>query len=212
MQAISATYDIDSRHYDHAGAMMRDVREELGWTIEDVGTKLHIRTKYILAIEEGRMEDLPGKVYARGYVQSYAEFLGLNADDVLAGCFGTDEEKSPPVFQLTDNQLKDTARIKPVMLLVAVMGGILAYGLWHLADSGKKIPSGTSEHVIPESFTRHLASQWIITETNRACLSYTAHPAFPPCYPLTLGLPDDYTYGLSSVTSMMERSLYGAAR
>jgi len=41
---------------------------------------LKFRPHHLIAIEEGRFEALPGRVYAIGYVRSYAEFLGLDAE------------------------------------------------------------------------------------------------------------------------------------
>jgi cytoskeletal protein RodZ len=41
---------------------------------------LHIRARYLTALEEERWELLPGEAYAQGFLRTYAEFLGLNSD------------------------------------------------------------------------------------------------------------------------------------
>ena len=69
------------------GAQMAALREQFNLSQQEVSERLHIRTRYIKAIEEGRYDLMPGKVYARGYVHTYAEFLGLNSEQVVAQCF-----------------------------------------------------------------------------------------------------------------------------
>lgn len=70
------------------GDYMRELREHFSLTQHDVSERLHIRVKYVVAMEQGLFDQLPGKVYARGYVHTYAEFLGLDADQVVERCFG----------------------------------------------------------------------------------------------------------------------------
>lgn len=66
---------------------MARLREQFGLSPQAVSEQLHIRARYITAMEEGRYELMPGKAYARGYMHSYAEFLGMDADEVVARCF-----------------------------------------------------------------------------------------------------------------------------
>ncbi len=63
------------------GAELRAARLRLGLALPDVVAKLRIRLRFLQAIEEGRVADLPGKVYAIGFVRSYAALLGLDAAD-----------------------------------------------------------------------------------------------------------------------------------
>ncbi|MES2985401.1 MAG: helix-turn-helix transcriptional regulator [Pseudomonadota bacterium] len=69
------------------GAYMANLRAQFNLTQQEVSERLHIRPRYVSAIEEGRFELMPGQVYARGYIHTYAEFLGLDAEHVTAQCF-----------------------------------------------------------------------------------------------------------------------------
>jgi cytoskeleton protein RodZ len=60
------------------GASLRTAREKRGLTAEDVHRSLRIRERYLRALEEERWELLPGDAYAKGFLRTYAEFLGLN--------------------------------------------------------------------------------------------------------------------------------------
>lgn len=59
------------------GQYLREVRESLGIPVRQVSDHLYIRLRYIEAMEAGRFDALPGAAYARGYVQKYAEYLGV---------------------------------------------------------------------------------------------------------------------------------------
>ncbi len=65
----------------HVGAELRAARLRLGLALPDVVAKLRIRLRFLQAIEEGRVADLPGQVYAVGFVRGYAALLGLDAAD-----------------------------------------------------------------------------------------------------------------------------------
>ena len=57
---------------------LREAREAAGYSIEYVADKLNIRKQYLLALEEGNYEIMPGKVYEKGYKKLYCEFLGVD--------------------------------------------------------------------------------------------------------------------------------------
>ncbi len=65
------------------GEELRDAREASGLSIEDMSAALRIRRVYLIALEEGRMRDLPSPAYAWGFVRNYANALGLDADEMV---------------------------------------------------------------------------------------------------------------------------------
>ena len=62
---------------------LRSTRMAHGYDLRDVAAMLRIRYPYLLAIEEGRFDELPGSTYAIGFLRSYAECLGLDPDTVV---------------------------------------------------------------------------------------------------------------------------------
>ena len=56
---------------------LKEAREKAGYSIEEVAEKLSIRKQYIICLEEGDFEGLPGKIYVKGYTKMYHELLGL---------------------------------------------------------------------------------------------------------------------------------------
>lgn len=77
----------DAMGPEQIGPYFKLLREQFKLSTQDVSERLHIRQRYITAMEEANYEALPGKVYARGYVHTYAEFLGLDADQVVLQAF-----------------------------------------------------------------------------------------------------------------------------
>jgi len=60
------------------GDALRSAREARGQSIQDASAATHIRSSYLEALEEERFSTLGGHVYAKGFLRSYAGFLGLD--------------------------------------------------------------------------------------------------------------------------------------
>jgi len=65
------------------GAVLKKQRERLGFTIPNVEEQIFIPARYLKAIENGNLEDLPSTVQGKGMVKNYAEFLGLDPEPLL---------------------------------------------------------------------------------------------------------------------------------
>jgi cytoskeleton protein RodZ len=65
------------------GARLRAARLTQLLPLEDIANQLCIRASHLRALEEGDYAALPGLVYARGFVRSYAEFLKLDPKATL---------------------------------------------------------------------------------------------------------------------------------
>jgi cytoskeletal protein RodZ len=65
------------------GDKLTKKRITLGYSIKDVEKAIHIRSKCIEAIENGRYDKLPPDVYVKGFIRSYAQYLNLDPVKVL---------------------------------------------------------------------------------------------------------------------------------
>ncbi len=61
---------------------LKTAREARGVDLFRVERDTKIRVKYLSAMEDGDFDQLPGDVYARGFLRNYASYLGLDADEV----------------------------------------------------------------------------------------------------------------------------------
>jgi cytoskeletal protein RodZ len=75
------------------GQQLRQRREERQLSLEQVAQATHIRLRYLQALEAGEFGVLPSEVQRRGFLRSYANFLNLDANALLAA--GQTETASP---------------------------------------------------------------------------------------------------------------------
>jgi len=69
------------------GGSLREARLKRGLTPADVQKAIRIRDRYLQALEEERWELLPGDAYVKGFLRTYADYLGLEpADYSLRSC------------------------------------------------------------------------------------------------------------------------------
>lgn len=66
------------------GEQLRAAREAKNLTLEDVERATRIRAKYLNALECDDHKSLASPVQARGFLKNYAEYLGLNSNDLIA--------------------------------------------------------------------------------------------------------------------------------
>lgn len=112
------------------GNTLRQLRLQKGLTLEQVEQSIKIRLRYLQAIEEGDMSVLPGMVYARGFIKSYAEFLGINGQDLLDSHEGTSQvetsqSSSMETLTRSERSKPDVARasVLNTRLLPQILGG-----------------------------------------------------------------------------------------
>jgi Helix-turn-helix domain/RodZ C-terminal domain len=60
------------------GATLREARHRRGLSLDDVQRSLHFRERYLTALEAEHWDLLPGEAYTKGFLRTYAEFLGLD--------------------------------------------------------------------------------------------------------------------------------------
>lgn len=66
------------------GQQLRESRQGLEISLEQAAEETHIRLHYLQALENGDFNALPSKAHERGFLRSYAEYLGLDSDSMLA--------------------------------------------------------------------------------------------------------------------------------
>lgn len=67
----------------HIGLLLRRAREQRGLSASDIANKTRISLRWITAIEEGRVDQLPAPVFVSGYVRNYARTVGMDPADAL---------------------------------------------------------------------------------------------------------------------------------
>jgi cytoskeletal protein RodZ len=71
-------------HGESIGRYLRRTREARAISVGEIARATRIPAPAIERIEADHFDDLPGEVFARGFLRAYAQALGLLPDDVLA--------------------------------------------------------------------------------------------------------------------------------
>ncbi|GAF23548.1 transcriptional regulator in cluster with unspecified monosaccharide ABC transport system [Bacillus sp. JCM 19047] len=131
------------------GNYLKENREEKQLSLDDLQQRTKIQKRYLVAIEEGNFDTLPGIFYARAFVKTYAEAVGLNAEEVL-----TTYKNELPSPQSESVDLPSRAeRVKPpkqkapaksgnrslgtilVPILIVIVLALIVYFVWTAGDS-----------------------------------------------------------------------------
>jgi len=139
----------DDSPLDSVGQDLRNARLRRGDEISAVSRALKIRKDHLEALEEDRPEDLPGRTYALGFVRSYAQYLGLDANQMASrykhDMAGRTDDEVPPIAPIHDEE----RRLPQGWIIIAgLLILLLGYGAWHLfsglGDSGQAVPPAPS--------------------------------------------------------------------
>lgn len=65
------------------GVRLKEAREAKGYTLSDLQDITKIQKRYLVGIENGDYESIPGAFYVRAFIRQYAEAVGLDPDELL---------------------------------------------------------------------------------------------------------------------------------
>ena len=122
------------------GASLREARTRRGLSPADVQRAIRIRERYLTALEEEKWDLLPGEAYAKGFLRTYAEYLGLDGDlylDEWNSRFGHPEEVPAPEPPPREPRLGPLMR--PVLAGLAIVVAIAGAAAWRLGSDGKAV-------------------------------------------------------------------------
>jgi Helix-turn-helix domain/RodZ C-terminal domain len=142
------------------GGSLREARLKRNLTPADVQKAIRIRDRYLQALEEERWELLPGDAYVKGFLRTYADYLGLDGNlyvEEYNARFARPDEAAfvPERFARTRARSGGAGFLRPLVavgVIVAIVAGLLA---WQLSGSsgGKEgsrpttsAPTTTSHH------------------------------------------------------------------
>ncbi|MGQ9602743.1 MAG: helix-turn-helix domain-containing protein [bacterium] len=148
---------------DRARQRLRQRREEVGLTIDDLARATKYRPEIIRQFEEGRTRIFPADVYLRAFIKAYAREVGLDADEVIR-LLNQEIEIAPSVSSQLDGKRNGVNR----WLLLAILIGIAAaVGLvvFFSRSSGRRGEANRIEE-IEAAYQRRVVGSVRITETD----------------------------------------------
>ncbi|MCZ2127026.1 MAG: DUF4115 domain-containing protein [Anaerolineales bacterium] len=152
------------------GAALRERRELISLTVEEVERHTHLRAVFVKALEEGAFDKLPSTVQTRGMLSNYSSFLDLDSDALLLRYADALQARRREKYSETPRE-KIQTQVVPSMpalrtfiagdlffgaVIIAAIVGLALWGFGSLVNAAKR-ETPTSMPVISVINTPNLA-------------------------------------------------------
>ncbi|WP_334330207.1 helix-turn-helix domain-containing protein [Companilactobacillus sp. HBUAS59699] len=153
---------------DEIGQKLRNARIKKGYTIDDLQQVTKIQKRYLIAIEEGQFDHLPGDFYVRAFIKQYSDAVGISSDDLLEEYKSEIPDSQPK--EPVQNEENNTRSIKEesssffsnlgnyipqiiVGIIVIVIIAVIAFGMIHKNQNASSvtIPKDNTEQTAKKS-------------------------------------------------------------
>ncbi len=114
--------------------MLKEAREEKKISIEDIQEELKIKRTSIEYIEQGKLNKLPGGIYTRSYLKTYAEFVGIEPDKILDLYDNIEEEQEEEAKQAGSSPYQSSFSPSAWIIILSLAAGLMIYGYWHYKE------------------------------------------------------------------------------
>lgn len=135
------------------GATLSRKRMEKKLTLEDIEAQTRIRSRYLQAIEAGKLDELPEPVYTQGFIRRYADALGLNGIE-MANSFPTGDRQQnlikPIGLSLPPTQLS-TTHLYLIYILI-IVGSVSA--LSQILSNSEQVSNSQATRPVISSATK----------------------------------------------------------
>lgn len=130
------------------GEKLRQAREERGISIAEVAEQTRISPHYLEFIENDDYRTLPGGIFNKGFVKSYAKYVGIDENEALQDysklISSQDSEISeePKTYRpevLTDD--RSSSSLLPTLIIAAIILGLMTWGIFSLVKYVENNPS-----------------------------------------------------------------------
>jgi cytoskeleton protein RodZ len=142
------------------GGSLREARLKRNLTPADVQKAIRIRDRYLQALEEERWELLPGDAYVKGFLRTYADYLGLDGNlyvEEYNSRFAHPDEPQlvPERFARSSSRYGGVGFLRPLVVVAVIVAIVAGLAAWQLSSSsgGKEgappttsVPTTTASH------------------------------------------------------------------
>ncbi|PIU83597.1 MAG: hypothetical protein COS68_03200 [Elusimicrobia bacterium CG06_land_8_20_14_3_00_38_11] len=114
------------------GSKLKEKRQDLGLSVEDVSARTLINPKYLHSIEENKFSEIPAEVMTLGFLRNYSNALGVNPDEIISEYKKSNPIQFPKVttVRIKSEPVKKNINLtKIIPVLIIMTGVILIFGL-----------------------------------------------------------------------------------
>jgi cytoskeletal protein RodZ len=122
------------------GGSLREARLKRNLTPADVQKAIRIRDRYLQALEEERWELLPGDAYVKGFLRTYADYLGLDGNlyvEEYNSRFARPDEPQlvPERFARRGSRFGGVGFLRPLIVVAVIVAIVAGLAAWQLSSS-----------------------------------------------------------------------------
>jgi cytoskeletal protein RodZ len=133
------------------GGSLREARLKRNLTPADVQKAIRIRDRYLQALEEERWELLPGDAYLKGFLRTYADYLGLDGnlyvEEYNSRLARPDEPQFVPAgLARPGGRAGGVGFLRPLIVIAVIVAIVAGLAAWQLTSSngGQSVPPPTT--------------------------------------------------------------------
>jgi len=115
------------------GQALKSKREELSYTLEHVSEITRINLTTLRNIEEGKLENVTGLVFIRGFIRNYAKLLGIESDwmiELLDAVFNPNHHTTAAA-QSEHDRVESNNNVFLFSGLIAVIVIVIGFMYWN---------------------------------------------------------------------------------
>ena len=116
------------------GQILREAREDLKNSLEDVAKSLRIKKEYLMALEEGNFDSLPGTTYVSGFLKSYTQYLGLNIDQSLLRLVSSKDTAETPNETILGAIPDKKSSPNFIIIAFSIVATGIGYFIWNASE------------------------------------------------------------------------------
>ncbi len=122
------------------GEYLRREREMRGVSLEEISAATKISIRFLQAVENEELSKLPGGIFTRSFVRTYARYLGLDEERVLADCQLAGQQKPEvDIRRIPANRARPSGGASRTRVIAILLAGVLLAGGYALFRYSRRI-------------------------------------------------------------------------
>ncbi|AZV42345.1 helix-turn-helix domain-containing protein [Peribacillus asahii] len=115
------------------GNRLKEAREAKGLSLDDLQEVTKIQKRYLVGIEEGNYEMMPGKFYVRAFIKQYCEAVGLDSEEIFeqykSNVPVTHQEELPELSRVQTRKTVSASQSKIIDMIPKILVGVVVIGV-----------------------------------------------------------------------------------
>jgi cytoskeletal protein RodZ len=122
------------------GDEFRAAREARHLSLSDVSEQIHIRSVYLQSLEDEDWKAIAAPVYVRGFIRTYARFLGLDPEHAVGrfnATLGDGHKGSDPVLAAPARRRRPSFALWAAVVIAVLLVGFVGYSYFEFQETDR---------------------------------------------------------------------------